>query len=346
MSDYPYVKIISKDEPSFDFLPEKKIKVFYLEAPLSVANPVNTQISQFNLYHAGLGFECDNIRFVIEFTANYAMQDAVIPKIVNEELVWTNDTSIRFGELSLEYWITSTYLCTITKDQFIKFRDNILKYYIPNNKYYVLCKGSKTSSVYDLLNPLLKSSTCDDFVIYGLNFFKNLGVKIEYVTYPKFTNLNIVGSMKKLDYNENKDEIINFYKKVVNYIDKFSFDLTEENTELIISLISAYYKNFTEIIYYAYDTDDSSKMAYYSFKLEEIPIFSYKKTLVNNSKSFKTFEELVQYKNYNPNYDLKKNYNFNSISSYKIFFIFLGVIIVFIIVMLFIFRKKIKKFFN
>ena len=128
---------------------------------------------------------------------------------------------------------------------------------------------------------------------------------------------------------------------------KFSFDLTEENTELIMSLISTYYKNFTEIIYYAYDVDDSSKMAYYSFKIEEIPIFSYKKTLVNNTKSFKTFEELVQYKNYNPDdYPLKTKYKFGSTSSRKIFFIFLGVIIIFIIVILFTFRKKIKKFFN
>jgi len=97
---YPYVDITSKTEPSFDFLLSSKckdIKVFYLEAPLSAASTFNTMWTQAHLYHTGLGFECGNIRFELEFTANYPMQDAIIP-IINEDctLKWTNDTSVRF----------------------------------------------------------------------------------------------------------------------------------------------------------------------------------------------------------------------------------------------------------
>ena len=347
MSDYPFVKIVSKTEPSFDFLSSKDIKVFYLEAPLSIAKPFNTMFTQLNLYHTGLGFECENIRFELEFTANTPMADAILPKIVNDKLVWTNQTSVRLGELSLDYWVVNTYLCTITRDQFIKFRDDILNNFIPNNLFYVLAKGSKTSATYDLEDPYLKSSTCDDFVVYGINFFKNLGIKIEYVTYPKITNINLIGVIKKLDYDINKNEIFDFYKNLLKYIHNY-IDLSDVqiNTELIITLISKFYYEFNKIIYYSYDVNDSSKMCYYSFKLTEIPMVSYKKTIISNSYSYLSFNDMLQNTNnipINPNTNSSSSLN-NLSNKTKYILLFTLLLIVFVICILIIYnRKKIFK---
>jgi len=347
---YPYVKIISKTEPSFDFLLSSKcenIKVFYLEAPLSVAKPANTMFTQIHLYHTGLGFECGDVRFEIEFTANTPMTDAIIPTIKDDTLIWTNDTSVRLGELSLDYWIVNTYLCTITRDQFFKFRDDILSYYIPNNLYYVLAKGSATSSTYDLENPYLKSSSCDDFVIYGLNFFKNLGVKIEYVTYPKFISANLIGVIKKLDYDKNKDEILDFYKNLIAFFDHYTEYIDVKiNTELIIALISKFYAGFNKIIYYAYDVNDNTKLCYYSFKLTELPVVAYTKTLIDNSYKYLSFEDMLNYRNnipINPNTNTSSSNNLNSSSNKKKYIFGLLFIIFVICILIFYNRKKIFK---
>jgi hypothetical protein len=348
---YPYVKIISKTEPSFDFLLSSKsedIKVFYLEAPLSAAKQFNTMFTQVHLYHTGLGFECGDIRFEIEFTANYPMIDAVIPTI-NEDgtLNWTNDTSVRLGQLSMDYWIINTYLCTITKQQFIKFRDDILSYYIPNNNFYVLARGSLNTSTYYLDNPYLRSSTCDDFVIYGLNFFKNLGVVIEYVTYPKFTIGNIVGGITKIDYDTNKNEILDFYKNLVAFTDNYiEYIDVEINMELLLAFISKFYSGFNKIIYYAYDVNDGSKMSYYRVKLSDPPMIAYTKTLVNNTYNYPTLEEMLKNSNaipINPGTNTSSS-NFLNNSSNKTKYIFFGLLIVFVIcILIFYNRKKIFK---
>jgi len=347
---YPYVDITSKTEPSFDFLLSSKckdIKVFYLEAPLSAASTFNTMWTQVHLYHAGLGFECGNIRFELEFTANYPMQDAIIP-IINEDgtLKWTNDTSVRFGQLSMDYWIINTYLCTITRDQFFKFRDDILSNYIPNNRFYVLAKGSATSSTYDLENPYLRSSTCDDFIIYGLNFFKNLGVIIEYVTYPKFTNMNLIGSITKLDYNTNKKEILDFYNNLISFTNNYiEYIDVEINMELILALLSKFYSGLNKIIYYAYDVNDSSKMCYYRFKLQEAPLATYAKTLINNTYKYLSFEDMLKNTNVipiNPGTSTSSS-NFLNNSSNKTKYI-IGLLVVIFIICIIIFYNRKKNF--
>jgi hypothetical protein len=134
----------------------------------------------------------------------------------DNNIKWINETGITIGELTPEYWDHSSYICTIDKKQFMKFVNDALNDYLIKHSAYVLFK---------LISPKgelqLDSSDCDDFVIYGIEYFRKLGVAIDYVTYPKTISINLVGKvLNKLDYNEEKDKniIVNFYKDFNNIL--------------------------------------------------------------------------------------------------------------------------------
>ena len=348
MSKYNYIFITSKNNPSFDFLPLNNIKVFYLEAPISIANDINTALTQVNAYHTGLGFECGNIRFGIEFTCNHPLLEAILPQIVNkngfEELLWTNDCSVRFIELSLNYWTQSNYICTITKDQFLSFRNDIVDNYIPNNLYYVLFNLCEDNSSEYLKNPTLKSSTCDDFVIYAINFFKKSGVNIEYITYPKVASIDIFGNVKKLNYDRNKNTIISFYKNLYNLFDIIS----QKNMDYkeIISLVTYYLQNLNTIIYYGYDINNKNKMCYYSVEITNSPVIKYEKINVKNSYSYVPFDSLVDNQiapNIFPNTISNiSNTNQSKNKSINILLIIFAIIVIILIIYLF-FKKSSNK---
>ena len=341
-----YIFITSRNNPSFDFLPLNNIKVFYLEAPLSGVKDYNSTLLQFNLYHTGFGFECGNIRFGIEFTSNSTILDSIIPKILNkngvDELIWTNDCSVRFIDLNIDYWTKSNYICTITKDHFLSFRNDILDNYIPNNLYYVLFNVCEDSSKEYLNNPTLRSSTSDNFINYGMNFFKKLGVNIEYITYSKLTSVSLIGSVKKLNYNKNKDKIIKFYTTINNLINKI-----KENTldiKEIISLFIYYLQNLNTIIYYGYDiyNNDKDQMSYYSIQLSGLPVIKYEKNNVVNSYSYTSFINLLEYKS-SSNFSPKTISNFFNNKNHKTLNILIISAIIVIILIIYLFFKIYSK---
>lgn len=305
---FPEHIIINTDnKQSFDFLPLKNIKVFYIESPLSYTEAFKKYSEiELNLYHTGFGFQCDDIKFYIDFIVNNSIQGTILPTITNsDQLIWKNDCNVTLGDLTLDFWEESTYLCTINKDNLIKFIMDIKNNYIPNNLNYLLFRVSLSESLQDLDTPYLRSSNCDDFVIYGLNFFKNLNVEIDYISYPRFTSINIISDssspIKKLDYVKDKNIIINFYKDLeqkLNNLDQQILNDLKTNPALIIPLIITFYQSLGTIIYYSYDTIDKSKMSYYSIILSKtFPIFRYKATLISNNNKYITFNDMLSYKN-------------------------------------------------
>jgi hypothetical protein len=72
MSFHNYKFMDPKDPitiPSFNFLPDNDIKVYYLEATLCDLEQIQIPGIELTLYHTGLGFVSEDIKFYIDFTA-------------------------------------------------------------------------------------------------------------------------------------------------------------------------------------------------------------------------------------------------------------------------------------
>lgn len=284
-------KKLTKDI-SFDFLPDEDIRVFYIEAPLSIFNEHSVRATaaltlvEVNGFHTGIGFQVGNMKFYLDYTAEFSMFSALYPTGINDggEPIWKNGSMVTIGELSYEYWEHSTYLCTINKKQFLNLKDKILVEFIPDNPSYSLFCVAKSSNTVDLENPILRSSTCDDFVLYVIHTLQNMKIELEFVTYPKMTIAALISpTVKLLDYNNDNDRnvILSFYsimqqnlktdeeemKKIINDLakekdkDKLLVMLKNDITT-VRSMALKLYSNFGTVIYYTYNSDNV--MSYYS----------------------------------------------------------------------------------
>src|SRR5436305_13598317 len=97
------------------FSPNLKFRLYYLEAPLSfLGETVGIQfvdnILTINGFHTGIGFQCTDAQFPIEFTYDDVVAkgfaiSSLLPEIVNNDLVWKNQPEITQGSfIDKIYW--------------------------------------------------------------------------------------------------------------------------------------------------------------------------------------------------------------------------------------------------
>jgi len=212
--------------------PGMSYNVYLLQAPISVLgketpSSLSGHVFNLQLYHTGLGFQSTDLSRQFEFTFDYELVtgftlNALLPEIVNGELVWHNQTEVLLGNrIDRNYWINSDYICTITDQQLQQYQSWIIRDWIPNNPIYSLFSASIPSddnpnipTREGLFNPFMRASTCDTFAYSSFQQFINLSVCIDYVTAP-FVNVQVFvverDNAAIVDYEANKQQLIIYY---------------------------------------------------------------------------------------------------------------------------------------
>jgi len=313
-----YVSFTSKNQ-ILTFPSNLSFRVYYLESPLSLLGErigiqfVNNLLS-INGFHTGIGFQCTNKAEPYEFTYDEIVAggfaiNSLLPEIVDNDLVWNNTPEITQGSfIDKIYWERSTYLCTISSSQVVQIQNWILDVWLPNNPIYSLLSAIKSEAIDDVFNPIFRPSICDTFCYSLIYYIQNTnggnqvdpvfssqieGLKgcIEYETVPNVSVnafvSNVPNSIIPVDYEENKQEIINFYilfeqeiNAVVNLeeeIQKLIAELEtappEEKAALIrqimndlftlLQVIRNIYSNFEVAYYYGYGIGDKNNIPQY-----------------------------------------------------------------------------------
>jgi len=185
---------------SFDFVPyDTSIRVFYLETPPSSFQKfasLKTSDHDFsvNANHTGIGFVSGDIRFYMDFSAKGGMPYAILPTISESgDIVWKNEAVVSLGAFDGRHWLTSDYMCDISRDQFMKIKDLILDEFIPDNPIYALFAITPDDSVQSMMNPIRRGSISDDFCFYVITTLqKRFEAKLEYITTPTYTFAGLV----------------------------------------------------------------------------------------------------------------------------------------------------------
>lgn len=350
-------KTFTKDV-NFDFLDSNEnISVYYLEAKLSLLAGLDKihlpipesekSIFSVNAYHTGVGFVTNTkngkYAFVLDLIAANGMINAILPTINNNTITWKNQTQITYNDIDDNYWDNSTYICDITYNDFQNLKKDILNKYIPVHQLYTLFRVAKSTSIQDLLKPMMMSTVCDDFCFYILETLqKKYKAHVFYQTYPKINIAAFITNTtpKKLDPTQNKQAILNFYNKLLQGINKILKDYnlildTYKNSHKInFGLIQQIYAiivqnmQLSSVIHYC--IDETGNPAYYevdlvSPKIEGVFI---KYTLLKNN----IHRKCIIREDYS---DGRKNNNIILIILLSI----LGVILLIILLYVF-FRKK------
>jgi hypothetical protein len=216
------------EKTSFDFVPYEPIKVFFLEAtlgPLTTAmstlkaNFFKDSIVTVDGFHTAIGFISGDISFSLGLEIlSGDMRAAIMPKLntTTETVSWEgSENAIYLRSLNPNYWSDSSYLCTITRDDFMHLKNSIFVKggFLDLNPYYALFKVINNATPPSptpllsyphgsIMNPLLKSADCDDFSYYCINhLIHEHGVKLEFATRPYYTSAALVTNTepKKLD---------------------------------------------------------------------------------------------------------------------------------------------------
>jgi hypothetical protein len=227
------------------------------------------------------------------------------------------------------------------------FKNDVLNNYIVNNSSYVLFRVCKDGENLD--NPYIRSATCEDFTSYSLNFFKKIGVPIEFMSYPKFIEGSLVATdVKKLDYNKDREQILTFYRGILKFMDDLATSSSDifKFSGLVTALTMNYmYNNYRDIIYYTYDVDNKSQMAYYSMKLVSPAVYKYRKTLIENSVQYVPFKQIIKNNLGNSNQTINnyvEKYENVSNSSKVIIYVSIALIVIIFIILMYVYRKKLK----
>lgn len=241
--------VIITKATSFEFIPYADIQVFFLEATLGALSKEISKLQgmfydhgivSVDGFHTGIGFVCKDISFSLGLEIKGGMKDAFFPTMntSNHTLSWSNaDNEIWLRSLDPNYWVESSYICTITRDQFMKLKDSIYTDYMPHNPQYCLFKvlnnvstpsPAPTTSYIEgsIMNPYVMSSDCDDFAYYIINHIrKNLKVDLKFVTRPYYTSASLVTLGPPKQLLDNDPAIWAFYsgvgKQLVAYLNKF-----------------------------------------------------------------------------------------------------------------------------
>jgi hypothetical protein len=284
---------------NFDFIGENdSIKVFYLEAPLSVIpekyrKKLASMMINIDGYHTGIGFVVNNKSFIIDYTATNGITNALLPdenSLDNGQLVWKNGSFIEIGNDKEQswsnkegYWKKSTYLSTINKEQFLELRRAILTEFLVNNTSYVFFGVKNTLSG----KSLLRESICDNLPLFVIDKLSKspINANFDFLTFPYISRTNILTNSvvpTKLDLTKDKYEIIEFYKMVYEKIkeeknklnNNIMMDIYDfsKNIDFKKNVFSQLFPDMKSIIYYSYDNDTNGKLSYYRFSVDEIQV--------------------------------------------------------------------------
>lgn len=240
-----YQRFISPSQ-ILNFGPNSKFRVYYLESALSILSNtildlgVINNVIEVNIFHSGIGFQSIDPTNQIEFTFDYNILQgfnatSLIPQINdnnlrwnttnqddNSVIRWNNQSGVFLGSyIDRKYWQHSTYVTLVTGKELIAIQNWILNIWNPQNPIYVLFAGIKSVETYD--NPIMRSSNCYDFTYDIIDFIDNsLKVCIDYVTVPNITISAFIetfpGSIRPINFNQYRDQIIEFYTTLSNYI--------------------------------------------------------------------------------------------------------------------------------
>jgi hypothetical protein len=274
---------------NFDFLVDyEPIKVFYNESILDMATNIIDQILpselqesnliQLNGYHTSVGFQSDSYAFTIDLICKNGMTGTLYPIINNDDtLTWNNENQLTYNDANsvmqntqIPYWDRSTYITTITKNNFMHVLKDI-KGYLNTHPIYALFNVNRTNNN-NLLDPDLNGLTCDSFAYFVLNKLQTYGAKINIMTPPKSNIVTYVAdSITKLEFSKDKHEIITFYKNYTKLYQKIAQEIININTDNIIQIITDIHKNILDelnnnFIYYCYG---EGKPNYYRLKLNQ-----------------------------------------------------------------------------
>ncbi|GAM24963.1 hypothetical protein SAMD00019534_081380, partial [Acytostelium subglobosum LB1] len=197
------------------------VKVYYMQAPIFEAMYGNL-FGELGGFHSALGFfdQTTGMNYTAEYDAYYEVLNGSFPNIVEvngtKELLWCNKgTLCTFPSVNLTYWDPSifpsaslTYLSTINGATFNKFSQWMLSYNDTNPNY-------QTWDVWDSFgdNLYLQSSTCDDFVVAGVEYLYSLGSTFECDTVFKRDYINIYSSKPvMISFKEEKEDILKFFE--------------------------------------------------------------------------------------------------------------------------------------
>jgi hypothetical protein len=264
------------------------IKVFYNESILDMATNIIDQILpselqesnliQLNGYHTSVGFQSDSYAFTIDLICKNGMTGTLYPIINNDDtLTWNNENQLTYNDANsvmqntqIPYWDRSTYITTITKNNFMHVLKDI-KGYLNTHPIYALFNVNRTNNN-NLLDPDLNGLTCDSFAYFVLNKLQTYGAKINIMTPPKSNIVTYVAdSITKLEFSKDKHEIITFYKNYTKLYQKIAQEIININTDNIIQIITDIHKNILDelnnnFIYYCYG---EGKPNYYRLKLNQ-----------------------------------------------------------------------------
>nr|QBK90269.1 MAG: hypothetical protein LCPAC102_01820 [Pithovirus LCPAC102] len=234
-----YVPFTSFDQ-IIKFPSNLNFRVYYLEAPISIlsqnvlSQDILNDIIDINIFHSGIGFQSTDINNPIEFTLDYNIINglnitSLFPTIIqspngDENLIWNNEAAPFIGNhIDRDYWFQSKYIATISSSQLHNIEKWVLQSWIPQNPIYVLFSGSKSNKRESLFNPFMRSSDCYDFAYFMIEFMKDsLKICIDYATVPNITIATFIssfpGSIVPVSFEENKNDIIEFYRNVNIFI--------------------------------------------------------------------------------------------------------------------------------
>ncbi len=283
-------------------------RLSYLEAPISVLGKntpksvTDEKLVSPDFYHAGIGIQSTDPSNPVEFTLDYELVtgftiDSFLPEIDDGELIWNNQTEVLIGNyIDRNYWIRSDYICDINNDILVGLQQWTLNTWIPQNPNYSLFSAVLPSSDdpsepdrETLFNPIMRSSTCNDYCYELFNYLISVQVCIQYDT-PPMNNVNAFiverSQAKVVSYEDKKTEIVNFYTlfeielrasdDILDRIEEIIEELPDADpdeipillAELIVLSVAlivgleSIYESFETVYYYGYDENGP---AYWEF---------------------------------------------------------------------------------
>ena len=251
-----------------------------------------------------------------------------------------------------------------------------LNIWIPNNPIYSLISAINSTSINDIFNPIFRPSICDTFCysmiyfIQGLNGgnqvdpipqVTRLNVCIEYETVPNVSVNAFVssfpGSIVPIDFESNKQDIVNFYIAFEAAINEV-VDLEEEIRLLIeqlqtvppaeraalirqienelftlLNVIKDIYSDFPVAYYYGYGIGDKNNTPQY-WRIESPQLFlTYINSNLKRSYQAVTTSKEVVVDNFSLNLNCNCNCN-DTIEELNIFWISIILFFIFIFLIL------------
>lgn len=239
---------------------ESSIRIYYLEAPLSVLGErigitFTNSLIEINGFHTAVGFQAVGPGNSVEFTygldlANGFAISSFVPEITyprgDPVLTWRDLNVINQGSvIDRNYWDQSTYIATVPASTVTALQRWILNTWIPNNPIYSLFSGVKSEAEVDLFNPIFRPSFCDTFCFALFDYliaFKKEGGLQRCIDYPVVPNISVnafieayPGAITPVNFESEREAIVEFYLRLEATISELT-DLEEETLEILREL--------------------------------------------------------------------------------------------------------------